>query len=270
MKKRILSMFLALAMCLTLCVPAFATEEEITITIGGVEYQQTIDEGLRYTTSTLESAEKVYKSVYDKQANVISIYVTTKGISTMSAAEEPRLVIDLNEAEALLPSPATPMKSCEVLYYSQFMGKYYMYTKWDNGSYELLNDTNPIAFTPANTISSMARKCEAYYSWIRDLDTDGPAAIDTAVDVAVSNAMGTIPLWNEINAVCQIMVNTAKGEDSTDEWLALITSAISALPGLSLFGVVMDIGNVSFHFAFVAEDIFHLNDINKEVYNYYN
>ncbi|MFR7894823.1 MAG: hypothetical protein ACLU38_12915 [Dysosmobacter sp.] len=44
MKKRILSMFLALAMCLTLCVPAFATEEEITITIGGVEYQQTIDE----------------------------------------------------------------------------------------------------------------------------------------------------------------------------------------------------------------------------------
>ena len=37
-------MFLALAMCLTLCVPAFATEEEITITIGGVEYQQTIDE----------------------------------------------------------------------------------------------------------------------------------------------------------------------------------------------------------------------------------
>ena len=83
-------------------------------------------------------------------------------------------------------------------------------------------------------------------------------------------AMGTIPLWNEINAVCQIMVNTAKGEDSTDEWLALITSAISALPGLSLFGVVMDIGNVSFHFAFVAEDIFHLNDIYKEVYNYYN
>lgn len=51
-------MFLALAMCLTLCVPAFATEEEITITIGGVEYQQTIDEGLRYTTSTLESARK--------------------------------------------------------------------------------------------------------------------------------------------------------------------------------------------------------------------
>lgn len=90
------------------------------------------------------------------------------------------------------------------------------------------------------------------------------------MDVAVSNTMGTIPRWNEINAVCQIMVNVANGEDSTDEWLTLITSAISALPGLSLFGVVMDIGNVSFHFAIVAEDIFRLNDIYEEVYNYYN
>ena len=70
MKKRILSMFLALAMCLTLCVPAFATEEEITITIGGVEYQQTIDEGLRYTTSTLESAEKC-----------ISLFMTSRPMS---------------------------------------------------------------------------------------------------------------------------------------------------------------------------------------------
>lgn len=41
-------------------------------------------------------------------------------------------------------------------------------------------------------------------------------------------------------------------------------------PWSQSFGVVMDIGNVSFHFAFVAEDIFHLNDIYKEVYNYYN
>lgn len=112
------------------------TEEEITITIGGVEYQQTIDEGLRYTTSTLESAEKVYKSVYDKQANVISIYVTTKGISTMSAAEEPRLVIDLNEAEALLPSPATPMKSAR---YCTIASSWANTTCIPNGTMALMN-----------------------------------------------------------------------------------------------------------------------------------
>lgn len=271
MKKKIIAIFLTLVMSFTLCVPAFATEETTIITIGNTEYEYSVEEGTRYNTSVLESNEKIYTSIYDSLTEEVTIYVTEKTAAPMSVGdeEEPYLVIDLNEMENL-PTPIMPRKSCEVLYYSIFMGQYYMYTQWDDGSYELLNDTNPIAFTPENTILSMARKCEAYYAYIKDLDRDGPDAIDTAIDVAMSNAMGVIPLWNEINSVCAIMVNAANGEDSTEEWLALIVSGISALPGLSMFGLILDIANVSFRLAMVAEDIFHLNDIYDEVYNYYN
>ena len=273
MKKRVISLFLAIIMCLMLNVSALAADSIIVvddfITLAGTEYHQIIEQESHYTISTLENADKLYKSVYDSQSEIINIYVTDKNFSARSAEDTPYLSIDLNYISNL-PEPSVPLRSCETLYYSTFMGKYYMYTKWDDGSYELLNDRNQIAFTPAGTISQMARKCEAYYTYIRYLDRDGPDAIDTAVNTAISNAYGQIPLWNEINSVCAIMVNAANGQDSTSEWLSLITSAISALPGLKYFGLIMDIGNVALRFGVVAEDIFHLNDIYKTVFNYYN
>lgn len=271
MKKKLTSLVLALVLCLSLCVPTFAVERP-TITIGGIEYQQSIESDNRNTISVLESSEMIYKSIYDNQDETITIFVTSKENAAVLSDEqtvEPYLVIDLNEADSFMPPPM-PAKSCEVLYWCQFMDSYYMYTDWDDGSYELLNNRNPIAFTPPNTISAMATKCENYYYWIQQLDEDGPIAFDTAIDAVVNNAMGALPLWSEVNAIGAILYNTSVGEDSTNAWLALITSAISAIPGLGLFGLAMDIANVAFRFGIVYEDITRLGNLYTQVYNYYN
>lgn len=78
MKKRIFAFIMCVVLCMTLCIPAYATESSTTsiLNIGGVDYAYTREKSAREITVTMENEDVLLRAVYDKVENTLSFYQT--------------------------------------------------------------------------------------------------------------------------------------------------------------------------------------------------
>lgn len=76
MKKRIFAFIMCVVLCMTLCIPAYATESSTTsiLNIGGVDYAYTREKSAREITVTMENEDVLLRAVYDKVENTLSFY----------------------------------------------------------------------------------------------------------------------------------------------------------------------------------------------------
>lgn len=279
MLKKIISLLMSVIMCATLCVPAVAANIPSTTTyeinLNGVDYTQTIAENSRTITSIMENENVCYRSVYDKVENTISFYqydlTATASTSNIVDPDTPDIFIDLNQtlAQPLIPDSVMGGRTCLVYYASEFWGMYYAYTYYDNDSYDILHDTDPIVLTPPGVTGSMARTCQSYYSVIKLLDSDCDNATESTANFAL-DAFGTaIPLVGQIKTICEIVWSAANGTFVETTFMATLTSMISGLPGLKDFGLIVSAGKLTGAWVCLADDIWTLGDIYKEIYEVY-
>lgn len=103
MKKRIFAFIMCVVLCMTLCIPAYATESSTTsiLNIGGVDYAYTREKSAREITVTMENEDVLLRAVYDKVENTLSFYQSdlesTAAASTNAMADAPNIFLDLNQ-----------------------------------------------------------------------------------------------------------------------------------------------------------------------------
>lgn len=273
MKKRIFAFIMCVVLCMTLCIPAYATESSTTsiLNIGGVDYAYTREKSAREITVTMENEDVLLRAVYDKVENTLSFYQSdlesTAAASTNAMADAPNIFLDLNQN--ILEYPIMPMRTCITFYYSEFFGNYYAYTSYTDGSYDILHDTDPMVITPANIPGPMSRTCRSYYTAIRNLDSDSESAFDAAVAAVQETLAESIPIYSNIKDVCDI-IQAVSGQTSTEDcFISCCTTMISALPGFEYFSLAMSIANVGYAWGCIGADIWNLGNIYDDIYAVY-
>lgn len=273
MTKKIFALFMCVILCMTFCIPAFATEPttESIVNIYGNDYVYSREENTRNITVTMENEDVFLRAVYDKVENTLSFYQSdlesTDAATPSSMEETPDIFLDLNSDS--IEYPAMPMRTCITFYYSEFFGNYYAYTSYDDGSYDILHDTDPMVITPANIPAPMARTCRSYYTAIRNLDSDSEAAFDAVVDTIREVLAESIPIYSEIKDVCDIILVVSGETSREDYFISWCTTMISALPGFEYFSLAMSFAEIGYAWGCIGADIWELGDIYDDIYAIY-
>lgn len=285
--KRIFSILLCIALCFGLCVPVLADDMNDTfspqdnpevITIGDEEYRYIYEETSDQTVVTMIGETTTYHFVYDKQGDIAEVYTFSTDIATASAQSvidnhSPDLVIDFNEVNDS-GDIALPQKSSIAFTYSEYMGKYYMCTHYDDDSFELLYNTSPIAFVPEHPGAYIIRQCRNYYKTINELDMHIPdwweSFQEAAVDALFAKLTDDIFSYSSLKNICTILNDSATGYEQGQAYLAIAAGLIASKFAAPWVPTVVGFASVATPMLWIHEDIWEMENIYTYVYGVYN
>lgn len=95
MKKKLTSLALALVLCLSLCIPAFAANNTGTLLPCGVSMRDTVDTE-EFRTATTEVNGKTFVAVYDKQNNTVTVTESQNGV----VVDTTEISLNINNVES--------------------------------------------------------------------------------------------------------------------------------------------------------------------------
>lgn len=269
MKKRVISFALCVILIVTLCTPVFAVESiGKEVTFGDTSYIMYMIENGTARTLILDGDQKDYRLVYEMNENRILVYVNEESALYAENVESensiPYKVIDLNNHYE-----SEPMASAITYYASDTVKGAYFYVHWDDGSYELLCNSNPKAYTDTNPNVTIRDYCRNYYSHIKQLDNDLVSVVDYIEAFAAEH---TVPHFSPslCESICTIFNDSATSEEDTEAYGTIAISAISLYTGWTWLPDIMLIAEYVFKQACVKEDVDQLVKIYTYVYNWYN
>lgn len=175
-------------------------------------------------------------------------------------------MIDLNNR---YDSDPMALASAITYYASDTVKGAYFYVHWDDGSYELLCNSNQKAYTDTNPNVTIRDYCRNYYSRIKQLDNNLVSVVDYIEAFAAEHAVPHFSpsLWRSI---CTIFNDTATDEEDVEAYGTIAIAAISAYTGWAWLPDIMLIADYVFKQACVKEDVDQLVKLYTYVYNWYN
>lgn len=259
---KFLACFLSLALFFSTQVSSMAIENIAaeTILIDGIQHSFFREETDEQITTLLIGPEKTYQGVFNKSTSTLAVYMFDDPFTEYSlpfSSKEPlfEILIDLDSSSAI--SPIEPQAS-NVDYFScrfflDTIEPVFYYMKYDDDSYSLHVRGREYIRTVANTPSAVASRCEAF-------KTDAVQAdnyFDSAVSSSANNALGIFcPVRSFIANVAGVSINAYLGTATAADWAGVLISGVSAIPGLSSFGTVYALADVSakwsLHWASIA------------------
>lgn len=259
---RFLACFLSLALFFSTQISSMATDNTVTetILIDGIQHSFSREETDEKITTLLVVPEKTYQGVFDKDSNTLAVYMLDNSFTEYSlshSVKEPlfEIPIDLDGNPTIPPiePKASNVDFFSCRFFLDTIEPVFYYMKYDDNSYSLHVRSREYIRTVPNTPSAIAKRCESF----KENAVKADNYFDSAVSATTNNALGLVcPVRAAIANVAGVSIKAYLGTATAADWAGVLISGVSAIPGLSAFGTVYALADVSakwsLHWASIA------------------